>query len=116
MNPPRGSSPRPVGETGCVSSTPGDVGVEVAAEGNSTARRTTSSSTRSRASTGAPPRSAFDIPISVVDTSGAKPVAIDANGVCPYAAAVLVTVSVGALSYAAAQPGIPQVRCAEHNP
>jgi monoamine oxidase len=36
-------------------------------------------------------------PVTVIDTSGPKPVAIDANGVYHYANAILVTVSVGVL-------------------
>ena len=39
----------------------------------------------------------FNSPVTVVDTSGVKPVAIDANGVYHYAKAILVTVSVGVL-------------------
>jgi monoamine oxidase len=39
----------------------------------------------------------YESPVSVVDTSGTKPVAIDANGVHHYADAILVTVSVGVL-------------------
>jgi hypothetical protein len=39
----------------------------------------------------------FNSPVTTVDTSGIKPVAIDANGVYHYADAILVTVSVGVL-------------------
>ncbi len=42
-------------------------------------------------------RIAYNSPVTVVDTSGIKPVAIDANGVYHYADAILVTVSVGVL-------------------
>ncbi len=59
---------------------------------------------------------AFDSPIPIVDTRGAKPVTIDANGVYPYADAMLVTVSARALSDSAAHRGIPRLHCAEHNP
>jgi monoamine oxidase len=40
---------------------------------------------------------AYNSPVTVVDTSGIKPVAIDGNGVYNYAAAIIVTVSVGVL-------------------
>jgi monoamine oxidase len=39
----------------------------------------------------------YNSPVTVVDTSGIKPVAIDANGVYHYADAIIVTVSVGVL-------------------
>ncbi len=39
----------------------------------------------------------YDSPVTVVDTSGIKPVAIDDNGVHHYADAIIVTVSVGVL-------------------
>ncbi len=39
----------------------------------------------------------YNSPVTVVDTSGIKPVAIDANGVWHYAGAIIVTVSVGVL-------------------
>jgi monoamine oxidase len=40
---------------------------------------------------------AYNSPVTVVDTSGVKPVAIDGNGVYNYADAIIVTVSVGVL-------------------
>jgi monoamine oxidase len=43
------------------------------------------------------PKISYNSPVTVVDTSGIKPVAIDANGVYHYADAILVTVSVGVL-------------------
>ena len=43
------------------------------------------------------PYVAYNSPVTVVDTSGIKPVAIDANGVYHYADAIIVTVSVGVL-------------------
>ena len=43
------------------------------------------------------PRIAYNSPVTVVDRSGTKPVAIDANGVWHYADAIIVTVSVGVL-------------------
>ena len=43
------------------------------------------------------PRISYNSPVTVVDTSGIKPVAIDANGVWHYADAIIVTVSVGVL-------------------
>ena len=43
------------------------------------------------------PRISYNSPVTVVDTSGTKPVAIDANGVWHYADAIVVTVSVGVL-------------------
>jgi len=43
------------------------------------------------------PKVLYDSPVTIVDTSGIKPVAIDANGVYHYADAILVTVSVGVL-------------------
>ncbi len=39
----------------------------------------------------------YDSPVTTIDTSGIKPVAIDGNGVYHYADAILVTVSVGVL-------------------
>jgi monoamine oxidase len=39
----------------------------------------------------------YNSPVTTIDTSGVKPVAIDANGVYHYADAILVTVSVGVL-------------------
>jgi monoamine oxidase len=39
----------------------------------------------------------YNSPVTVVDTSGTKPVAIDSNGVYHYANAIIVTVSVGVL-------------------
>ena len=39
----------------------------------------------------------YDSPVTVVDTSGVKPVAIDAHGVYHYANAIIVTVSLGVL-------------------
>jgi hypothetical protein len=39
----------------------------------------------------------YNSPVTVIDTSGIKPVAIDANGVYHYASAIIVTVSVGVL-------------------
>ena len=42
-------------------------------------------------------RIVYNSPVTLVDTSGIKPVAIDANGVYHYADAILVTVSVGVL-------------------
>ena len=39
----------------------------------------------------------YNSPVTVIDTSGIKPVAIDANGVYHYADAIIVTVSVGVL-------------------
>jgi len=39
----------------------------------------------------------YNSPVTTIDTSGVKPVAIDANGVYHYANAILVTVSVGVL-------------------
>lgn len=43
------------------------------------------------------PYIAYNSPVTVVDTSGIKPVAIDANGVYHYADSVIVTVSLGVL-------------------
>ena len=43
------------------------------------------------------PYVAYNSPVTVVDTNGIKPVAIDANGVYHYADAIIVTVSVGVL-------------------
>ena len=43
------------------------------------------------------PSISYNSPVTVVDTSGIKPVAIDANGVWHYADAIIVTVSVGVL-------------------
>jgi monoamine oxidase len=43
------------------------------------------------------PHISYNSPVTVVDTSGIKPVAIDANGVYHYADAIIVTVSVGVL-------------------
>ena len=43
------------------------------------------------------PNVTYNSPVTVVDTSGVKPVAIDANGVYHYADAIIVTVSVGVL-------------------
>lgn len=43
------------------------------------------------------PYVSYDSPVTVVDTSGIKPVAIDANGVHHYADAIIVTVSLGVL-------------------
>ena len=39
----------------------------------------------------------YNSPVTTIDTSGVKPVAIDGNGVYHYADAILVTVSVGVL-------------------
>jgi monoamine oxidase len=43
------------------------------------------------------PHVTYNSPVSVVDTSGIKPVAVDANGIHHYADAIIVTVSVGVL-------------------
>ncbi|MEE3327943.1 MAG: FAD-dependent oxidoreductase [Myxococcota bacterium] len=43
------------------------------------------------------PNISYNSPVTVVDTSGIKPVAIDENGVWHYADAIIVTVSVGVL-------------------
>ena len=43
------------------------------------------------------PYISYNSPVTVVDTSGIKPVAIDANGVYHYANAIIVTVSLGVL-------------------
>jgi hypothetical protein len=43
------------------------------------------------------PHITYESPVTVVDTSGVKPVAIDANGVYHYADAIIVTVSLGVL-------------------
>jgi lysine-specific histone demethylase 1B len=43
------------------------------------------------------PKVTYNSPVTIVDTSGIKPVAIDANGVYHYADAIIVTVSLGVL-------------------
>jgi monoamine oxidase len=45
----------------------------------------------------APSKVSYNSPVTIIDTSGPKPVAIDSNGVYHYAKAILVTVSVGVL-------------------
>jgi monoamine oxidase len=59
----------------------------------------------------------YESPVSVVDTSGAKPVAIDANGVHHYADAILVTVSVGVLQAELIDfvPDLPASKVAAYN-
>lgn len=63
------------------------------------------------------PHVIYNSPVTVVDTSGIKPVAIDANGVYHYADAIIVTVSVGVLQAEMIDfiPDLPVAKVAAYN-
>jgi len=63
------------------------------------------------------PYVALNSPVTVVDTSGIKPVAIDDNGVYHYADAIIVTVSVGVLQAEIIDfiPDLPAAKVAAYN-
>jgi monoamine oxidase len=63
------------------------------------------------------PNVIYNSPVTVVDTSGIKPVAIDANGVYHYADAIIVTVSVGVLQAEMIDfiPDLPAAKIAAYN-
>lgn len=59
----------------------------------------------------------YESPITLIDTSGIKPVAIDSNGVYHYADAILVTVSVGVLQAEIIDfvPDLPAAKVSAYN-
>jgi hypothetical protein len=63
------------------------------------------------------PHVIYNSPVTVIDTSGIKPVAIDANGVYHYADAIIVTVSVGVLQAEMIDfiPDLPAAKIAAYN-
>ena len=63
------------------------------------------------------PYAIYNSPVTVIDTSGIKPVAIDGNGVYHYADAIIVTVSVGVLQAEIIDfiPDLPAAKIAAYN-
>jgi len=63
------------------------------------------------------PKVIYNSPITAIDTSGPKPVAIDGNGVYHYAQAIIVTVSVGVLQAEMIDfiPDLPGTKVAAYN-